>query len=435
MKRKKIIALVLAMTMVAGSSLTVFAADTNTGDATGTGTLIPHLDKDVITVTLPTSAQTANVFDFTVDPEQLIKDAAKMKDGTAVTGNDDGVYFTNAGTAAVNGTAAYTSTTNTGNYTVTVSDLTVNATYIYDNDSDNRWEDANGDAATVTITITDDDNNDAAVNPAEGDTVVVSGATAAGAASYSNKSDAVEFKGQNSVNVDVTVVAAVEASAAGAKDIALVADQAALDAATVPSLLMTLKVGTDEKAITTAAGATGKAMIAGAPDNFKVDAKSDRSGYEYVKKADADESKWGSATVQLIGKTNKVDVPTGADALTAPKVKLTWTVTKSTAPAGPTLSNATANTTDEGVDFNTTFTKGTALTCTFAGLGDDVTLKSVTWGTTTSAITSTTTNVPLSGASFTVNANMWGSGRSGDVKYLKLTTSDDRTFIIKLTIA
>ncbi|HCT91789.1 MAG TPA: hypothetical protein DF613_10505 [Lachnospiraceae bacterium] len=435
MKFRKLMAGTLAATMVVGSGMTVFASNTNTGDATGQGTLLPHVDKEITTVTLPTTSEVANVFNYTVDPEALIKDAGTLADGTGVTGNDEGVYFQHAGTAAVPGTASYTSTTNTGNYTVTVSDLTTNATYTYDNDSDNRWEDSNGDAATVTISITDDDNSGAAVTPAEGDTVTVSGATAGSGATYSNSSQAVEFKGQNSVDVDVTVVAAVEASAANANDITLVADDAALAASTTPALLMTLKVGTEEaKAITTSAGATAKAKIDGVPENFETVANANK--FEYKVKSNADATKWKSATVQLSGKTNKVKVPTGDDAMTAPKIKLTWTVAKhQEAPAGPTLSNATANTSDEAVNFDVTFRKGTALTCTFTGLGDGVTLRTVTWGTTTSAMTSTTTNVPLNGAAFTINANMWGSAAAGDVKYIRLTTSDNKNFVVKVTIA
>ena len=100
-----------------------------------------------------------------------------------------------------------------------------------------------------------------------------------------------------------------------------------------------------------------------------------------------------------------------------------------------TLSNATANTTDDGVDFNVTFTKGTALTCEFTGLGEGVTLSSVLWGTSVSEITSTTSNVPVSGTSFTINANMWGSASAGDVKYIELTTSGGATKVVKVTIA
>lgn len=122
------------------------------------------------------------------------------------------------------------------------------------------------------------------------------------------------------------------------------------------------------------------------------------------------------------------------DALAAQTGVLTYGFYKEPAPA-VSLSNATANTTEAGVDFDVTFTQGTALTCAFTGLGSGVTLQTVTWGATVADTTSATTNVLLSGASFTINSNMWGSASSGDVKYIKLTASDSNVFIVKVTIA
>lgn len=81
----------LAATMVLGSSMMVFAEDANTGSATGTGTSVGHVDKEVLTVTLPTN--TDNVFNYWVDPERVIDLAGQLSDGTTVTKNADGVYF------------------------------------------------------------------------------------------------------------------------------------------------------------------------------------------------------------------------------------------------------------------------------------------------------------------------------------------------------
>lgn len=241
MKYKKMTALVLAVAMMAGNGMTALAADTDPANgASGTGTLLPHLDKEITAVTLPTESTVATVFNYTVDPEQLIKDSSKLSSGTTVTGNADGVYFSNTG------------------------------------------------------------------------------------GGYSSSSDAVQFQGKNSVDVDVTVVATVEKTE-GSNNITLVADEDALNAATTPALLMNLKVGTDTKAITSD-GATAKAKIEGVPNNFAVDVADGK--YTYAIKADATDSSWKSTTVQLVGKTNKVNVPTGDDAITAPKITLTWTIAK-----------------------------------------------------------------------------------------------------------
>lgn len=233
MKLRRVMAGTLAATLVLGSSMMVFAADPQTGNATGTGTSVGHVDKEVLTVTLPTN--TDSVFNYWVDPERVIDLAGSLADGTAVTKNDDGVYF---------------------------------------KQSDNT---------------------------------------------YASSSNAVEFEGKNSVAVDVSVAAEVTAGAAG-KDITLVADDDALTAATTPALLMKLTVGTDTKTITSE-GATAKAKLDGVPDNFEV--KVNNSAYEYAAKSGA--TGWAKTTVKLSGKTNKVDIP--AD-MTAPAIKLTWTIEK-----------------------------------------------------------------------------------------------------------
>ena len=234
MNLRKLMVGTLAVTMVLGSSMTVFAEE-QTGNATGTGTSVGHLDKEVLTVTLPTG--TDNTFDYYVDPERVIDLAGHLTDNTAVTKNADGVYFKNK------------------------------------------------------------DNT------------------------FSSSSDAVEFVGKNSVDVDVSVKAEVNATA-GDKAIALVKDDAALTEATTPALLMNLTVGTETKAITSE-GATAKAEIKGVPDNFEV--KVEGGAYKYTAKADADASSWKKTTVQLSGKTNQKDVTSD---MTAPQIKLTWTIGK-----------------------------------------------------------------------------------------------------------
>lgn len=230
MKFKKFVAGALAVTMVMGSSVVAFAED-QTGTATGTGTSVGHVDKEILKVTLPTN--TDNVFNYWVDPERVIDLAGSLSDGTAVTKNADGVYF---------------------------------------KQSDN---------------------------------------------SYASTSSDVEFEGKNSVAVDVSVAATVTP---GAKDIALVADEAALTAATTPALLMNLTVGTETKAITSD-GATAKAKLDGVPDNFEV--KVESGSYVYSAKDGA--SGWAKTAVKLSGKTNNKEV---ASDMTVPTIGLTWTIAK-----------------------------------------------------------------------------------------------------------
>lgn len=71
MKLRKLAALGLAATMVMGSSVVTFAADTSKGSQTGTGKLEGTVDTEVFSVVLPTTDE--STFKFTLDPEGLIK--------------------------------------------------------------------------------------------------------------------------------------------------------------------------------------------------------------------------------------------------------------------------------------------------------------------------------------------------------------------------
>lgn len=371
-KLKRGVAIALAATMVFGSSMVSFAAGETSGESQGTGTSEGHVDKKVTNVVLPTvSASDPSPFNYTMDPESLIAGTASAK-------------YENA---------EFPSTGDTG---------------VYFNNGKKG-----GDG-------TDKDN-------------IV----------YKNSSLEQKVVNKSSHSVDLTVKAeAVNA----ATDIPLVAKDA-VASADAASLYLGLIVNTEAAvAVTKDAAATKTVSIAGTEDNFKVAVKADKTGYEYreltlaeyqaldgntAKTQDDYDATWKAATFKLEGSTTPQKTITSAT--TAPAIKVTWSWVDPA--SGPSLSNATANTTDEGVDFNVTFTKGTALTCAFTGLGDGVTLKSVTWGTSVADMTSTTSNIPLTGASFTVNSNMWGSASSGDVKYVKLTASDNTVFVIKLTIA
>lgn len=400
MKSKKLMAVALTATMVVGSSVTAFAEDANS--ATGSGEAFNHVDKDIIAVTLPTTSDVADVFDYYVDPERAIQDAGTLTDGqTAVTPNAEGVYFAHGastGTPAVDASVTAftvggknqdTATADTETVTVPPTTTLTGMTYSL------GWKDDNGSAvAGVTVTgataakgdtVTVDPESvdgadDASVSdfsiggkdktntdgvsvtvdggtkatsltyhaewvdasgnevaavdlptingltPVDGDTITISPHVDAqpggGAGTFSSESEEVNFEGKNSVDVDISVAATVTASAGG-KDIALVKDQAALDAATTPALLMTLHVGSKSAAVTSS-GATVAEKIAGKPNNFAVTTKDGK--YVYGVKADASEA-WASAKVKLSGKTNNKTIENG---MTAPTIGLTWTVSKHT---------------------------------------------------------------------------------------------------------
>lgn len=93
-KANRLLAVLLAGTMVMGTGLTAFAAD-ETGSTTGTGEFEGHVEKSVLSVQLPT-VPAENPFSYTMDPEGLIAatEGAKNKDATFEPGAS--VYFLSA---------------------------------------------------------------------------------------------------------------------------------------------------------------------------------------------------------------------------------------------------------------------------------------------------------------------------------------------------
>lgn len=103
MKNKKVrrlLAGMLATTMILGTSMVSLAADTNSGTGTGTGTFEGHVDTKVVSVTLPTED---GEFDYIMDPEGLIAATEKAKYPDTTFEEGASVYF-------LSGANAYTST-------------------------------------------------------------------------------------------------------------------------------------------------------------------------------------------------------------------------------------------------------------------------------------------------------------------------------------
>lgn len=121
---KKILAAALAATMVFGSSISVFADDPVTsGNTDGAGTSEGHLEKKVINVELPTIAEGATPFSYTMDPERLISQTSGAKHSGATfpaAEGDTGVYFLTAANTYANKSNTLT-VTNKSSCDVTLS--------------------------------------------------------------------------------------------------------------------------------------------------------------------------------------------------------------------------------------------------------------------------------------------------------------------------
>lgn len=99
MCKKKLMTAILVTTMVMGSTLTAFAADTDkTGSTSGSGSSEGHVEKEVESMILPTvpTDNTKSPFKYTMDPERLIQETGgKKHEGIKLPAeaSDTGVYF------------------------------------------------------------------------------------------------------------------------------------------------------------------------------------------------------------------------------------------------------------------------------------------------------------------------------------------------------
>ncbi len=96
MRTQRFLAVLLAATMVFGSTITAFAGDeTGNGSASGTGAQEGYVPATVVKVTVPTT--TATTFAYTMDPQRLLAQTNGARTGGwEAIDNDTGVYFKTA---------------------------------------------------------------------------------------------------------------------------------------------------------------------------------------------------------------------------------------------------------------------------------------------------------------------------------------------------
>ena len=102
-KFKQRIAVALAIVMVAGCSMTAFAAEENQGTVTGSGELEGTVSTDVWNVQLPTKVVGDTTYDFILDPEGLIEETEAARYSGATFTGDTGMFFANVSGGDVSG--------------------------------------------------------------------------------------------------------------------------------------------------------------------------------------------------------------------------------------------------------------------------------------------------------------------------------------------
>lgn len=133
-KLKRFGAFVLATSLVFGSSIAAMAG--GSVDLDGTGSSTGHLDKKVVSVTLPTVSG-SSAFNYIIDPEGHIDATEKAKDGTSLSANASKVYFANKDASGnVTGYSATSDAFTVTNMSNVQIDLTVTAQVVSANTTD-----------------------------------------------------------------------------------------------------------------------------------------------------------------------------------------------------------------------------------------------------------------------------------------------------------
>lgn len=348
---KRIMAITLTATMVMGSSVAAFAADGG-NSSIGTGYNEGHVDKRVLSVTLPTVATDATPFNYTVDPERLVPATSGSRYGNTTFTEDakrDGVYFLNT-------TAATPDSYNE----ITIADqdeLDEGEFYEEDTDSPGTYIEATTyDAGTTYYTKT----------PGSAET-----------SKYDNKSASLTVSSQSSSDVELTVEVAVEDDASvtlvdekpstdGYSEVTVDSaevfaegtyytkagstytkatqfdDEATYYEVSDAELYLALMVGSDETVLKAGETAKKTVTIAGIDSNFETSYDSESGTYAYAVKADPI-TPWNTSSFYLTGVASKAS----AKNVTVPKLTVTWSwtdpadETDETVNAAPTISSIT----------------------------------------------------------------------------------------------
>lgn len=329
-KFKRAMAITLAATMVIGSSVTAFAADDG-HSSTGTGSNEGHVDKHVISVTLPTVPANQTPFNYTVDPERLVPETDGARYGsTTFTDNAkrDGVYFLNTTGA----TAATYALVDQETVTAPADGVT--------------YYTKSGDVYTAAENLT--------AWAADTEYYTQTSAGSAGTSSYDNKSGALTATSQSSADVELTVEVAVgnngsvdlvgEAPSTDGYTAATVADANAFADGTYytksgstytkateyaantdyyevsdPELYLALVVGSDTTVLEAGKTASKTVTIAGIDSNFETTYNSTSEKYEYTVKSTG-LTAWNNSAFYLTGVASKAS----AENVTVPTLTVTW---------------------------------------------------------------------------------------------------------------
>ena len=360
---KRVLAMGLAATLVFGSSLTAFAED-DPYSSTGTGSNEGHVDKHVISVTLPTVATGTTPFNYTVDPERLVATTNGSRYGSTTFTNDaktNGVYFL-TGTAGTSDSYDEVDTE--------AVDAPVAGTKYYTKSGDEYVEADDLDAWEDGVTY---------YTKTEG---------TAGTSQYDSKSNTLTTTSRSSADVKLTVQVAAasngnvtlvnSAPSTDGYTAVTVADEEAFAAGTfytessgtytkateyetgttyykesAAELYLALMVGSDATPIEAGKTVSKEVTIAGVDGNFETTYDSEAEAYKYTVKSTL-ASEWNTADFYLTGVASKAN----AENVTVPTLTVTWKYEDPSASSSTATGIAYTSKAENG-DVTLTFTPGT----------------------------------------------------------------------------
>ncbi|WP_026507432.1 hypothetical protein [Butyrivibrio sp. MC2013] len=253
-----------------------------------------------------------------------------------------------------------------------------------------------------------------------------------GTKEYDSKSNALWLANLGTSDVTFTINPKVVAKVAGT-DIALgtKAEATAANPA-APKLYLGATLGGNAIQLATDTAAV-KAVLATKPDNFHFTYDEDEEEYGFESMG----IKWNGVPVVFEGAITNLAIE---DTVTIPSLSLTFswaakqeadatdsTVKVSTYKESPAIANATI-VSGQAYNYTATFTKGTDLTLTNAGITEVTTSKTINGSYAASS------SITASNGTITVKGSFASNAENGEERFLKVKISGE-TFIIKLTIA
>lgn len=371
-KCKKVLATVLAGTMVLGMGMTAFASETTpttSGSTTGAGDFEGHVDKNILTVTLPTSSDTGT-FKYIVDPESLIAETNGAKYEGATFESGASVFFQSS----------------ENNYTSSSAKLKA----------------INKGAVAADVTV---------------EASVAAGSSVKMAAGKDFTADAdKENDLYLGLKVDKEAVKALTETKTG--------DGVAQDAS--------VTVGLEGKAANyeTKYDKTNSKYVYTVKDGIQDE---QWNSFEFNLEGVSNTAKTWTASTTLPQVT--VTWSYAAHDATKVPTLLPENATEKPAEVAPSISGATEVSDGEGWGYTANFTKGTNLTFTVDyGNKGATSIKSAIIGGTLENMKADANVLSISGDDVTVAGSSWAAANTGVKRYCKITLDDDTEFVIQLTI-